>query len=59
MLSISEAFRKTIEAYGQIDIVINNAGILNDIKWELEININLVSCGGNVMYEHLRMSHST
>jgi 15-hydroxyprostaglandin dehydrogenase (NAD) len=29
-----EAFKKTIEIYKNLDIVINNAGILNDALWE-------------------------
>ncbi|CAH1366668.1 unnamed protein product [Tenebrio molitor] len=36
-----EAFKKTIEIYTNLDIVINNAGILNDALWEKEIAINV------------------
>ncbi|XP_018566141.1 15-hydroxyprostaglandin dehydrogenase [NAD(+)]-like [Anoplophora glabripennis] len=37
-----DAFRKTIETFGYVDILINNAGILNDGIWEKEISINVV-----------------
>jgi NAD(P)-dependent dehydrogenase (short-subunit alcohol dehydrogenase family) len=40
---VSEAFQRTIETYGALDIVINNAGIFNDVEWEKEVDINLVS----------------
>ncbi|XP_058792770.1 15-hydroxyprostaglandin dehydrogenase [NAD(+)]-like [Phymastichus coffea] len=36
-----EAFKTTIATFGHIDIVINNAGIMNDRFWELEVDINL------------------
>ncbi|XP_015110368.1 15-hydroxyprostaglandin dehydrogenase [NAD(+)] [Diachasma alloeum] len=36
-----ESFRTTISTFGHIDIVINNAGIMNDRFWELEVDINL------------------
>lgn len=29
--------------FDHIDIVINNAGIMNDRFWELEVDINVVS----------------
>ncbi|KAF4518619.1 hypothetical protein B566_EDAN005944 [Ephemera danica] len=36
-----EAFQATIQALGGVDIVINNAGIMNDRFWELEVDTNL------------------
>jgi NAD(P)-dependent dehydrogenase (short-subunit alcohol dehydrogenase family) len=40
--SVSDAFKKTKETFGTIDIVVNNAGILADDRWEREIKINVV-----------------
>jgi NAD(P)-dependent dehydrogenase (short-subunit alcohol dehydrogenase family) len=42
-MHIAEAFKKTYETFKALDIVINNAGILDDGRWELEIAINVVS----------------
>ncbi|GLV39092.1 Photoreceptor dehydrogenase [Carabus blaptoides fortunei] len=36
-----DAFKKAIEVYGRIDIVVNNAGIMNDINYEKCIETNL------------------
>jgi NAD(P)-dependent dehydrogenase (short-subunit alcohol dehydrogenase family) len=41
-LFVSEAFQRTTEAFGTLDIVVNNAGIFDDINWEKEVDINLV-----------------
>ncbi|XP_066252498.1 15-hydroxyprostaglandin dehydrogenase [NAD(+)]-like [Euwallacea similis] len=38
---LEEAFKKTLTEFDNIDILINNAGILNDSIWEREININV------------------
>ncbi|XP_057665466.1 15-hydroxyprostaglandin dehydrogenase [NAD(+)]-like [Diorhabda carinulata] len=35
------AFQKTVDRFKHIDILINNAGILNDRVWEREIDINM------------------
>ena len=40
---VTEAFKKTQATFKALDIVINNAGILDDSRWELEIAINVVS----------------
>ena len=40
---VTEAFKKTHTTFKALDIVINNAGILDDKRWELEIAINVVS----------------
>jgi 15-hydroxyprostaglandin dehydrogenase (NAD) len=40
---VTEAFKKTHTTFKSLDIVINNAGIYEDRRWELEIEINLVS----------------
>jgi NAD(P)-dependent dehydrogenase (short-subunit alcohol dehydrogenase family) len=39
----SEAFKKTINKFGDLDIVVNNAGIYNEKKWKYELSVNLVS----------------
>jgi len=38
---LEEAFKKTHTTFKALDIVINNAGILDDCRWELEIAINV------------------
>ena len=40
---VTEAFKKTHTTFKALDIVINNAGMLDDSRWELEIATNLVS----------------
>ncbi|KAJ8983044.1 hypothetical protein NQ317_013249 [Molorchus minor] len=37
---LEAAFKMAISTFGTLDIVINNAGILNDADWELQIAIN-------------------
>lgn len=37
------AFDKTIEIYQQLDIVINNAGIVDEVNWKRVVAVNLVS----------------
>jgi 15-hydroxyprostaglandin dehydrogenase (NAD) len=39
----SESFKTTVSVFGSLNIVVNNAGIMNDRFWELEVDINLVS----------------
>ena len=39
---VAEAFQRTTETFGTLDIVVNNAGILDEIDWEKEVDINLV-----------------
>jgi NAD(P)-dependent dehydrogenase (short-subunit alcohol dehydrogenase family) len=39
----SESFQSTVSVFGSLDIVICNAGVMNDRLWELEVDVNLVS----------------
>lgn len=39
---VSEAFQTTISKLGGVDIVVNNASVMNDRLWELEVDVNLV-----------------
>lgn len=38
----TDAFQSTIDQFGHLDIVINNAGINNEKNWEKTIQVNLV-----------------
>ncbi|XP_046751399.1 15-hydroxyprostaglandin dehydrogenase [NAD(+)]-like [Diprion similis] len=40
---LEDAFAKVVKDYGRLDIVINNAGIMDDARWELMININITA----------------
>ncbi|KAK1791967.1 hypothetical protein P4O66_013198, partial [Electrophorus voltai] len=40
---LQEAFQSTVERFGRLDIVINNAGINNEKNWEKTIEVNLTS----------------
>ncbi|PSN57413.1 hypothetical protein C0J52_07328 [Blattella germanica] len=47
---IEEAFSHTVEHFGGLDIVVNNAGLFNDKKWLYEISVNLIgTIKGNVL----------
>ena len=39
---VTEAFQRTTETFGTLDIVVNNAGILDENEWEKQVDINLV-----------------
>lgn len=41
--AILAAFQTVICAWKTLDIVINNAGIMDDLHWELEIAVNFVN----------------
>lgn len=38
------AFRNTVLHYHTIDIIVNNAGVMNDVQWENQIKTNLHGC---------------
>uniref|UniRef100_A0A1B6C4R7 15-hydroxyprostaglandin dehydrogenase n=1 Tax=Clastoptera arizonana TaxID=38151 RepID=A0A1B6C4R7_9HEMI len=38
-----EVFKMMVDSFGGVDILFNNAGILNDSKWEIEVDTNLKS----------------
>ncbi|GLV42279.1 Photoreceptor dehydrogenase [Carabus blaptoides fortunei] len=40
-MQFEEAFQITISTFGGVDCVINNAGVMNDRFWELEVDVNL------------------
>uniref|UniRef100_A0A672GZT0 15-hydroxyprostaglandin dehydrogenase [NAD(+)] n=1 Tax=Salarias fasciatus TaxID=181472 RepID=A0A672GZT0_SALFA len=52
---VKDAFRATVETFGGIDIVCNNAGILNEDNWEKALSTNLAGVirVGFVALEHM------
>lgn len=50
---LEAAFDKTVKDFGGLDIVINNAGVLNDAQWELMLNVNVVSMNEELLFETL------
>ncbi|XP_048052661.1 15-hydroxyprostaglandin dehydrogenase [NAD(+)] isoform X1 [Megalobrama amblycephala] len=52
---LKDAFQNTVERFGRLDIVINNAGINNEKNWEKTIEVNLTSVikGTYLALEHM------
>ncbi|NP_001313470.1 15-hydroxyprostaglandin dehydrogenase [NAD(+)] [Danio rerio] len=52
---LGDAFRNTVDRFGRLDIVINNAGINNEKNWEKTIEVNLTSVikGTYLALEHM------
>ncbi|XP_010774312.1 15-hydroxyprostaglandin dehydrogenase [NAD(+)]-like, partial [Notothenia coriiceps] len=55
VVCVAEAFQSTVEQFGRLDIVINNAGINNEKNWEKTIQVNLTSVikGTYLALEHM------
>ncbi|XP_070839376.1 15-hydroxyprostaglandin dehydrogenase [NAD(+)]-like isoform X2 [Chaetodon trifascialis] len=51
---LKAAFQKTAETFGGIDILCNNAGILNESAWEKTVSINLM---GTIRGTYLALEH--
>lgn len=53
------AFQKAAEAFGAIDILCNNAGVLNEEKWQDMISVNLAGVirGTYLALEHMRKTN--
>ncbi|CAG5114758.1 unnamed protein product [Candidula unifasciata] len=51
-----DAFTQAVSEFGHIDIMVNNAGIMNEGSWQLMININVTSVvfGTQLAIEHMR-----
>ncbi|CAN9501155.1 unnamed protein product [Ophioblennius macclurei] len=48
------AFGKAVESFGGVDILCNNAGIMNEAAWEKSVDINIV---GVIRGSHLALDH--
>nr|XP_019964783.1 PREDICTED: 15-hydroxyprostaglandin dehydrogenase [NAD(+)] isoform X2 [Paralichthys olivaceus] len=57
--SLKDAFQRTVDQFGRLDIVINNAGINNEKNWEKTIQVNLTSVikGTYLALEHMSKEH--
>ncbi|TWW59514.1 15-hydroxyprostaglandin dehydrogenase [NAD(+)] [Takifugu flavidus] len=58
-LARPDAFQRTVDTFGQLDIVINNAGINNEKNWGKTIEVNLTSVirGTYLALEHMSREH--
>ncbi|XP_011164020.1 15-hydroxyprostaglandin dehydrogenase [NAD(+)]-like [Solenopsis invicta] len=52
---LKKTFEKIVDVFGKLDILINNAGILNDNLWEqiIEVNIKAVIRGSLLAFDHM------
>lgn len=53
-LYILDAFKETIKAFGHVDILINNAGIVKESNWEGILDVNMVGTTNKHWYNCFR-----
>ncbi|XP_028272648.1 15-hydroxyprostaglandin dehydrogenase [NAD(+)] [Parambassis ranga] len=53
--ALTDTFKRTVDMFGRLDIVINNAGINNEKNWKKTIEVNLTSVikGTYLALEHM------
>ncbi|CAL8350635.1 unnamed protein product [Boreogadus saida] len=56
---LKDAFQRTVDLYGRLDYVVNNAGINNENDWEKTIQVNLTSVikGTYLALDHMSKEH--
>ena len=52
---LKKTFEKIVDVFGGLDILINNAGIVNDKLWEqtIEVNVKAVIRGSMLAFDHM------
>ncbi|KAM6440439.1 15-hydroxyprostaglandin dehydrogenase [NAD(+)] isoform 1-T2 [Liasis olivaceus] len=56
---LKDAFKNTIQHFGNLDILINNAGVNDEKNWENTVQINLISVirGTYIGLEHMKIEN--
>ncbi|XP_028838417.1 15-hydroxyprostaglandin dehydrogenase [NAD(+)]-like isoform X2 [Denticeps clupeoides] len=53
---MKNAFQKTLQQFGRLDVVCNNAGIINETNWQkmVDVNLNGVVRGTYLALQHMK-----
>lgn len=52
---LKDTFEKVVDTFGRLDVLINNAGMLNDKHWErtIDLNVNALIRGSMLAFDHM------
>uniref|UniRef100_A0A3P8NQT5 15-hydroxyprostaglandin dehydrogenase n=1 Tax=Astatotilapia calliptera TaxID=8154 RepID=A0A3P8NQT5_ASTCA len=57
--ALRDTFQNTVDQFGHLDIVINNAGITNEKDWEKTIQVNLSRISAPAVKAHVKHDHTS